>query len=204
MSEHHHDHADISLEFEIVETAMRELLIDKGIIDADDVQQQIERDEQLTPENGARLVARFWSDPAYRERALADGKAAAEELGLDMNVAPDLVILENTDKVHHVTVCTLCSCSPTFVIGPPPAWYKGATYRKRVVRDPRGVLREFGTELPEDTEVRVVDTTTETRYLVVPKRPAGTENWSETQLASLVSRESLFGVQEAQQVTNDN
>jgi nitrile hydratase len=197
MSEHHHDHAETSLAFEIVETAMRELLIEKGVVGPDDVQQQIDHDEQLTPENGARFVARFWSNPAYREHALADGKAAAEELGLDMNVAPDLMILENTDRVHHVTVCTLCSCSPTFVIGPPPAWYKGPTYRKRVVHDPRGVLREFGTELPEDIEVRVVDTTTETRYLVVPRRPVGTEGWSEEQLAKLVTRESLFGVQEA-------
>lgn len=194
-TEHHPPEA--SPEFEIIETAMRELLIEKGVISADDVNRQLERDEQIRPENGARIVARFWSDSAYRERALADGKAAAAEIGLDMNVAPDLVMLENTSKLQHVTVCTLCSCSPMFVIGPPPAWYKSTTYRKRVVRDPRGVLAEWDTILPNEVEVRVVDVTTETRYLVIPVRPEGTEGWSEVDLAKLVTRDSMFGVEQA-------
>ena len=197
-----HDHTghpphEASREFEILETAMRELLIESGVISAEDVQAQMEKDANIRPENGARIVARFWSDPAYRERALADGKAAAAELGIDMNVAPDLVMLENTPKLQHVTVCTLCSCSPMFVIGPPPAWYKGTAYRKRVVRDPRGVLAEWDNILPDDVEVRVVDVTTETRYLVIPVRPAGTEGWSEEELAKLVTRDSMFGVEQA-------
>ncbi len=195
-----HDHTghhppEASPEFEIIETAMRELLIEKGVISADDVSQQMERDQNIRPENGARIVARFWSDPAYRERALADGKAAAAETGLDMNVAPDLVMQENTPKLQHVTVCTLCSCSPMFVIGPPPAWYKSTNYRKRVVRDPRGVLAEWDTILPDEVEIRVVDVTTETRYLVIPVRPEGTEGWSEDDLARMVTRDSMFGVE---------
>jgi nitrile hydratase len=196
MSDRSHEdaHRGASLEFEIIETAMRELLIEKGIVSEAELQRQEEEDEKKTPENGARIVAKFWSDPAFRERALADGKAAAAETGLDMNVAPDLVFLENTPSLHHVTVCTLCSCSPTFVLGPPPSWYKGTVYRKRVVRDPRGALKEFGTELPEDVEVRVVDVTTETRYLVIPVRPSGSEGMSEEELARLVNRESMFGV----------
>ncbi|MCH8887326.1 MAG: nitrile hydratase subunit alpha [SAR324 cluster bacterium] len=194
-TEHHPPEA--SPEFEIIETAMRELLIEKGVFSADDVNNQMEKDEQIRPENGARIVARFWSDPAFRERALADGKAAAAETGLDLNVAPDLVMLENTPQLQHVTVCTLCSCSPMFVIGPPPDWYKSTTYRKRVVRDPRGVLAEWNNVLPEDMEVRVVDVTTETRYLVIPLRPEGTEGWSEEELAKLVTRDSMFGVEQA-------
>lgn len=193
-----HDHPiEASREFEIIETAMRELLIEKGVITEADVKWRLEEDAKIKPENGARIIARFWSDPAYRERALADGKAAAAEMGIDMNVAPDLVLLENTPLLQYVTVCTLCSCSPMFVIGPPPAWYKGPIYRKRVVRDPRGVLAEWGTVLADEVEVRVVDVTTETRYLVVPVRPAGTEGWSEERLATLVTRDSMFGVEMA-------
>ncbi len=197
-----HDHTghhppEASPEFEIIETAMRELLIEKGVIGADDVDKQMEADKNIRPENGARIVARFWSDPAFRTRALVDGKAAAAEIGLDMNVAPDLVMLENTPKLQHVTVCTLCSCSPLFVIGPPPAWYKSPNYRKRVVRDPRGVLAEWNNNLPGEVEVRVVDVTTETRYLVIPVRPEGTEGWSEEDLARLVTRDSMFGVEQA-------
>ena len=197
-----HDHTghhppEASPEFEIIETAMRELLIEKGVISENDVNTKIKAVENIRPENGARIVARFWSDPAYRERALADGKTAAAEIGLDMNVAPDLVMLENTPELQHVTVCTLCSCSPMFVIGPPPAWYKSITYRKRVVRDPRGVLAEWNNILPGEVEVRVVDVTTETRYLVIPVRPEGTEGWSEEELAKLVTRDSMFGVEQA-------
>ncbi len=199
MSEHAHGHhhRDYEVEFEIIETAMRELLLAKGVITEDELQHQLADDERRTPENGARFVARFWSDPAFAERARKDAKAAAAELGFDLTVAPGLELLENTDTVHHAVVCTLCSCSPTFLIGPPPAWYKGPVYRKRVVRDPRGVLREFGTELPESVALKVIDTTTETRYLVIPRRPEGTEGWSEERLARLVSRESLYGVQQA-------
>lgn len=192
-----HTHHGYGVPFEVVETALRELLHEKGVLSEAELAAQLERDAARTPENGARFIARFWSDPAFAERARQDPKAAAAELGFDLTVAPGLELLENTDRVHHVVVCTLCSCSPTFLIGPPPAWYKGPTYRKRVVRDPRGVLREFGTELGDEVEVRVVDTTTETRYLVIPPRPAGTEGWSEEALAGLVNRESMFGVTHA-------
>lgn len=199
MSDHSHEdaHRGASIEFEIIETAIRELLIEKGVVTEAELQHHEVEAEKRTPENGARIVARFWNDPAYRERALADAKAAATEMGLDMNVAPALVFLENTPTLQHITVCTLCSCSPTFVLGPPPSWYKGTAYRKRVVRDPRGALKEFGTELPDDVELRVVDVTTETRYLVIPVRPAGTEGMSEEELATLVNRESMFGVRMA-------
>ncbi|HKI96908.1 MAG TPA: nitrile hydratase subunit alpha [bacterium] len=201
MSEHHdhaegHEHRGYGVPFEVVETAMRELLQTKGIITAAELAQSIVDEDARTPENGARFVARFWSDPAFAGRARADAKAAAAELGFDLTVAPGLELLENTDAVRHVTVCTLCSCSPTFLIGPPPAWYKGTTYRKRIVRDPRAVVAEWGTHVPDSTELRVVDTTTETRYLVIPQRPAGTDGWSEERLARLVTRDSLFGVED--------
>jgi len=203
MSDHsHHSHPEgqqhrgYGVPFEVVETAMRELLQAHGVITAAELDQAIADEDARTPENGARFVARFWSDPGFAERARRDAKAAAAELGLDLTVAPELELLENTDDTHHVTVCTLCSCSPTFLIGPPPAWYKGGPYRKRIVREPRAVLAEWGTHLPERTALRVVDTTTETRYLVIPKRPAGTEGWSEERLARLVTRDSLYGVEQ--------
>jgi nitrile hydratase len=211
MSEHHghdphghdhpegHEHRGYHVPFEVVETALRELLQTKGVITAAELQAAIEAEERRTPENGARFIARFWSDPAFAARARRDAKAAAAELGFDLTVAPGLQVLENTDAVHHVTVCTLCSCSPTFLIGAPPAWYKGSTYRKRVVRDPRAVLAEWGTHVPDRTELRVVDTTTETRYLVIPKRPPGTEGWSEQRLARLVTRDSMYGVEPARE-----
>lgn len=203
MSEHHehehgaegHEHRGYGVPFEVVETAMRELLEAKGVITAAELEQTLDDEAHRTPENGARFVARFWSDPAFAERARADAKAAAAELGFDLTVAPGLELLENNEAVRHVTVCTLCSCSPTFLIGPPPAWYKGPIYRKRIVRDPRAVLAEWGTQVSDTTELRVVDTTTETRYLVIPQRPPGTENWSEERLARLVTRDSLFGVE---------
>ncbi len=197
MSDHHHpeghEHHGYKVAFELVETAMRELLIEQGVITAAELDETIAVEERKTPDNGARFVARFWADPAFAARARTDAKAAAAELGFDLTVAPGFELLENDAQVHHVLVCTLCSCSPTFLIGPPPDWYKGPVYRKRVVRDPRAVLQEFGTELPESTELRVVDTTTETRYMVIPPRPPGTEGWSEERLAALVNRESLYG-----------
>jgi nitrile hydratase len=208
MSGHHghdHDHAEGNLHrgygvpFEVVETALRELLHAQGVVSEAELADMLALEGRRRPENGARLVARFWADPAFAARARADAKAAAAELGFDLTVAPGLELLENTDAVHHVVVCTLCSCSPTALIGPPPDWYKGVEYRKRVVRDPRGVLHEWGADPPDTTEVRVVDTTTETRYLVIPRRPAGTAGWSEERLARLVTRDSLYGVEEARE-----
>ena len=147
-----------------------------------------------TPADGARLVARAWVDPEFKERLLADARAAALELGLDPGPSPVVVALENTEDVHHMVVCTLCSCYPKALLGPPPDWYKSLPYRSRAVSDPRGVLREFGLELDDDVEVRVVDSTADIRYLVVPRRPAGTEALDEDELAALVTRDSMIGV----------
>jgi nitrile hydratase len=181
----------------LLEQAIRELLIEKGVFSAADVTRQINDLDSITPAQGARFVAKFWSDPGFRDRALRNGKDAAQSIGIDMSVAPELVILENTPELHHVVVCTLCSCYPRAVLGLPPAWYKSVEYRSRTVADPRGVLEEFGTLLPPEVEIRVADSTAEVRYLVVPVRPQGTEGMSEGQLAELVSRDSMIGVSQA-------
>ena len=146
------------------------------------------------PVNGARIVARAWTDPAYRERLLADATSAIAEFGYLGRQGEDMVALENTPKVHNMVVCTLCSCYPWPVLGLPPVWYKSAPYRSRAVLDPRGVLKELGVNLSEDTEVRVWDSTSEMRYLVLPERPAGTEDWSEEELAAIVTRDAMIGV----------
>nr|HET7857680.1 nitrile hydratase subunit alpha [Caldimonas sp.] len=152
-------------------------------------------DEQWVPENGARIVARAWTDPAYRARLLANGKAAAAELGFELpRHHRHLVVLEDTPQVHNVICCTLCSCTAFTIIGLPPGWYKDLDYRARVVRESRTVLKEMGLELPPEVEIRVWDTTADTRYVVLPLRPAGTEGWSEERLASLVTKDSMIGV----------
>lgn len=175
--------------------ALRELLLEKGVYTEDDERRVIERFEAASPAQGARIVARAWTDEGFAERLRADGSAAIAELGLDAG-AP-LVAVENTPVLHNVVVCTLCSCYPRPLLGPQPAWYKSAAYRARVVREPRAVLAEFGTTLPDDVELRVHDSTAELRYLVVPVRPAGTDGWSETRLAELVTRDALIGVTQA-------
>ena len=203
--DHGHDHDETTFqpdikepseEWEFLEIALRELLIDKGVITAREVQDQIEAWEKKSPEGGARIVARAWTDDAYRQRLLEDGNAAVAEMGFEVE-ALKLVALENTDDLHHMVVCTLCSCYPRPLLGMPPLWYKSREYRSRAVREPRAVLKEFGTELPEATEVRVVDSTADCRYLVVPRRPKGTEGLSETELVNLVSRDSMIGTAEA-------
>ena len=146
------------------------------------------------PADGARLVARAWVDPEFTQRLLADAGAAALELGLDPGPSPVVVALENTETVHHMVVCTLCSCYPRALLGPPPAWYKSLPYRSRAVSDPRGVLAEFGLDIGDDVDLRVVDSTADIRYLVIPRRPAGTDELSEDQLAALVTRDSMIGV----------
>ncbi len=207
MSEHGHDHAEHLpvtegdepvTEHHILEAAIRELLIEKEVIAAAELNRVIEALETRTPALGAKIVARMWTDPEYRELALKDGKAAAEqELGIDLVQAPDLIVLENQPRLHHVVVCTLCSCYPTQVLGASPTWYRSKAYRARVVQEPRAVLSEFGTELPGDVEIRVVDSTAEVRYLVVPMRPSGTEGMSREELEALVNRDSLIGVTQA-------
>jgi nitrile hydratase len=194
---HPHDHHDRDggppSYYQAMEIALRELLIEKGIITADEVRRAIEAMDARTPALGARIVARAWSNPAYKARLLADGSAGARELGIDM-ATTRLVVLENTPDVHNLVVCTLCSCYPRPVLGLPPDWYKSRAYRSRAVREPRAVLKEFGTILPDDVEVRVHDSTADMRYLVLPERPAATEGWSEERLAALVTRDSMIGV----------
>lgn len=198
---HTHDHAHDAIhaheprpEYARLERAVRELLIAKGVLTAEDIRKQIELMDSRGPAMGAKIVARAWVDPAYKKRLLANAKAAADELGVDTSNTAEVVALENTQTRHHVVVCTLCSCYPKAILGVPPAWYKSSAYRARTVKEPRKVLAEFGTALPDDVEIRVVDSTADMRYLVIPMRPAGTEGWSEERLASLVGRDSMIGV----------
>ena len=193
-----HDGGDVEV-WERRSAAIQALLVEKGVLTADEIRAAIDDWESRTPALGARVVARAWTDPAFKARLLRDAKAAVQELlHIDAGV-PELVALENTDRVHHVVVCTLCSCYPRAILGFPPAWYKSLAYRSRAIVDPRGVLREFGLELDPDVEVRVVDSTADMRYLVIPRRPTGTEGMSEEDLAGLVTRDSMIGVAEARQ-----
>jgi len=175
--------------------ALESLLVEKGLVDPKALDAIIDLYEtKVGPHNGARIVARAWTDPAYKRRLLTDATAAIEEVGFGGSEGEDMVVLENAPKVHNVVVCTLCSCYPWPVLGLPPVWYKSAAYRARAVIDPRGVLSELGLKLTDDVEVRVWDSTAELRYLVLPERPAGTEAWSEEQLATLVTRDAMVGV----------
>jgi nitrile hydratase alpha subunit len=196
--DHDHDHAPITNgaepEAAARARALEALLVEKGVVDRAEVRERIDRLVSRSPADGARLVARAWVDPEFKRRLLADARSAALELGLDPGEAPVVVALENTDRVHHLVVCTLCSCYPRALLGPPPDWYKSAPYRSRAVSDPRGVLAEFGVELDDDVELRVVDSTADIRYLVIPARPAGSETMSEEQLSGLVTRDSMIGV----------
>jgi len=177
--------------------AIRELLLEKGILTEHDIRCQIEYQEARSPVNGAKIVARAWVDPAYKARLIADPKAACSELGIDASSINEFVVLENTAKVRHMVVCTLCSCYPRAILGRPPDWYKSFNYRQRSVNDPRGVMREFGLVLPDDVEVRVHDSTADIRYLVLPLRPEGSENLSQVDLEKLVTRDSMIGVMDA-------
>ena len=194
---HHHSHRsdidDALTYFQAMETAVRELLIEKHILTADEIRRQVEDMDSRGPSQGARVVARAWSDPSYKELLLSDGAAACVAVGLDRGPFK-LVAVENTKEVHNVIVCTLCSCYPRWLLGLPPDWYKSRNYRSRIVREPRAVLREFGTYIPEDVVVRVHDSTADMRYLVLPRRPTGTDDWSEEQLRGLVTRDAMIGV----------
>ncbi len=175
--------------------ALESLLVEKGLVDPQALDALVEAYEhRIGPHNGAKVVARAWKDPDYRARLLADATAAIAELGFGGLQGEHLMAVENTAEVHNLVVCTLCSCYPYPILGLPPVWYKSAPYRSRAVIDPRGVLREFGLDLPAETQVRVWDSTAELRYLVLPRRPAGTERMSEEQLASLVTRDAMIGV----------
>jgi nitrile hydratase len=201
----HHDHShavdvhaaiedyDPATDSHLLERALRELLIEKGVIGAADIQRQIEYQESITPAKGARIIAKAWSDPEFRRALLADPKAAITSIDPEVNIAFALQVLENTPTVHYVVVCTLCSCYPRYLIGVPPAWYKSSEYRARVVREPRAVLKEFGLEFPPEVDVRVVDSTADERYLVMPMRPDGTEGYDEEALAALIGRDAMIG-----------
>ena len=176
-------------------TAIETLLIEHGVVTREEVTRVVVQTQKQSPEAGSRVVARAWRDADYRARLFADAKAAIIELGEDIPIeAPELYAVENTGKRRNVIVCTLCSCYPRALLGPPPDWYKSFAYRSRVVVEPRAVLQEFGTDVRDEVEVRVWDSTADMRFLVVPERPAGTEGWSEAQLAALVTRDSMIGV----------
>ena len=196
--DHGHDHPKHELSYYAKRIyAIRDLLLEKGVISDKDIQSQVEYQEARSPANGAKLVARAWNDPAFKARLIGDPKAACAEMGIDATSINEFVVLENTEKVRHMVVCTLCSCYPRPILGRPPDWYKSFNYRQRAVNDPRGVMQEFGLELPDDVEVRVHDSTADIRYLVLPMRPEGTEGLSETELARLVTRDSMIGVMDA-------
>ena len=192
-------HADAPESDEAIRVrALESILAEKGLIDPKALDALVDTYEnRIGPRNGAKVVARAWVDPAYKQRLLTDATAAIKEFGFSGLQGEDMVVVENTPDVHNVVVCTLCSCYPWPTLGLPPVWYKSAPYRARAVSDPRGVLKEFGTELPEAVEVRTWDTTAELRYLVLPERPAGTESLTEDQLADLVTRDSMIGVTKA-------
>ena len=201
MSEHDHDHdhphepiAGDGLPAAARAQALEELLVEKGVVSRTEVREEIDWLVSRSPADGARLIARAWVDPEFKQRLLADARKAALELGLDPGPSPVVMAVENTETVHHMVVCTLCSCYPRALLGPPPAWYKSLPYRSRAVSDPRGVLTEFGVELDEGVELRVLDSTANIRYLVVPRRPEGTEGLGEEELAALVTRDSMIGV----------
>lgn len=200
MTGHDHDHTHAPIVeapptyYEVMEIALRELLIERGLIGAHEIRRQIEVLDSRTPALGAWVVARAWTDPAFRARLLENGRAACEELGISFYDDTLLIVLENTATIHNLIVCTLCSCYPRPVLGLPPDWYKQKPYRARAIREPRAVLAEFGTFIPDDVEVRVSDSTSMVRYLVLPVRPAGTETLSGNELAALVTRDAMIGV----------
>ena len=195
---HNHPHDPIEVsegasEYEIMVHAIKELLIEKGVITGEDIRKTLEFMDTRTPALGAKVVARAWTDPEFKKRLLANGTSAVAEMGIPMGDA-ELIVVENSKDVHNIIVCTLCSCYPRTVLGLPPDWYKSRNYRSRVVVEPRAVLKEFGTELPDSVTLRTHDSNADMRYLVLPERPAGTEGWSQEQLAATVTRDCMVGV----------
>ena len=195
---HNHPHDPIEVpdgagHYELMVHAIKELLIEKGVISADDIRKTLEFMDTRTPALGAKVVAKAWADPAFKKRLMEDGTKAVAELGIPMGDA-ELIVVENTPDTHNVVVCTLCSCYPRTVLGLPPDWYKSRNYRSRVVIEPRAVLKEFGTAVSDDVTVRVHDSNADMRYLVLPMRPEGTQGWSEDRLAGLVTRDCMVGV----------
>ncbi|MEM7253550.1 MAG: nitrile hydratase subunit alpha [Pseudomonadota bacterium] len=202
MSTHSHDHphptqADLEDQplsrHQVMQMAVAELLVEKGVVTVDEIRTQIEFMDTLSPARGAELVAKAWVDDGFKQRLVEDSRAAGLEIGIDMGPIP-ILVMENTPHLHNVIVCTLCSCYPRYLLGIPPDWYKSREYRSRTVREPRRVLSEFGTELGDEVEIRVHDSTADMRYVVLPMRPDGTEGASEAELAALVTRDCLIGV----------
>lgn len=197
--DHDHDHPGTTPDvnetgyYELMAEAMKELLIEKGVVSADDVRRNLEFLDSRDPAEGATIIARAWTDPEFKKRLLEDGTKAVGEMGFPMGDA-ELIVVENTDDVHNMIVCTLCSCYPRTILGLPPDWYKSKSYRARAVVEPRSVLKEFGTEVPGDKTVRVHDSNADMRYLVLPEQPAGTDGWSAEQLAEIVTRDAMVGV----------
>ena len=193
--EHGHDHQDVPSDIALRVKALESVLVEKGMVDPAELDTIVDTYEnKIGPRNGARVVARAWVDPEYKQRLLENGTEAIAELGYGGAEGQHMVVVENSPQAHHLVVCTLCSCYPWPTLGLPPVWYKSAPYRSRAVIDPRGVLKEFGTELDDDVEIHVWDSTADVRYLVLPERPAGTESMSEEQLADIVTRDSMIGV----------
>ena len=197
---HHHDHevapenrdVEETGHYELMATAIRDLLVEKGVVTPEQIRTQLEFMDSRGPAVGAQIIARAWTDPAFRERLLDDGTAAVAELGIPM-AGTQLVVVENTPDAHNMIVCTLCSCYPRTILGLPPDWYKSKSYRSRAVIEPRAVLREFGTEIPDGVTVRVHDSNADMRYLVLPMRPEGTEGWDAERLAGIVTRDCMVG-----------
>ena len=195
MADHGHSHGENSEYYSKRAQAMQALLIEKGVCTLDDILTMADKIDSRSPEDGAKILAHAWVDPEYKKRLLANAEAAFLELGYDLpETSPKITVLENTNDIHNMAVCTLCSCFPRAIIGRPPAWYKELSYRSKVVVDPRGVLQEFGTVLDETIQVRVIDSSADYRYLILPNRPAGTENMTEEELAKLITQESMIGV----------
>ena len=193
--ENGHSHGENAEYYSKRAQAMQVLLIEKGVCTLDDILTMADKIDSRSPEDGAKILAHAWVDPDYKKRLLANAEAAFLELGYDLpETSPKITVLENTDDVHNMAVCTLCSCFPRAIIGRPPAWYKELSYRSKVVVDPRGVLQEFGTVLDEAIQVRVIDSSADYRYLILPNRPAGTEDMTEEELAKLITQESMIGV----------
>jgi nitrile hydratase len=195
---HNHPHDAIEVpegagHYELMVHAIKELLIEKGVISADDIRRTLEFMDTRVPALGAKVIAKAWADPAYKKRLMEDGTKAVGELGIPMGDA-ELIVVENTKDVHNMIVCTLCSCYPRTVLGLPPDWYKSRNYRSRAVIEPRAVLKEFGTIVPDEVTVRVHDSNADMRYLVLPARPEGTEGWTEDRLAQIVTRDCMVGV----------
>ena len=193
-----HIHDEPMSEVALRSVAIEALLAEKGLLTSQQVQDQVDRIEARSPADGARVVARAWADAEFRDRLLADPREALDEMGIRIPAeTPHLTVVENTEDVHHLVVCTLCSCYPRMLLGRPPDWYKSLAYRARAVNDPRGVMAEFGTELADGVQVTVLDSTADMRYLVLPRRPSGTEGMTEAELAALVTRDSMIGVSAA-------